>query len=333
MSEHTVEQGKEEEKEKHISIQRGSAPCFYHEEAGGTDVVMEDSAPAASMVTTGMVCDKQLSGSRSCWDFQPSDWQSSLMERNFLIWVLRARLPEERALPYSRAEEERHSLIRARDRNVTKEVCFWLPGQDNPAQITKKKTALRDQWMEFIVTEHQRSCASVFVCSLHFEDACFTNKAQFDAGFAHRLFLKDNAVPMKKGHDHVLEPQAIANSCLDVIVMVAKEKGTDVFAANSYVVVTWLPPLELDPFLSFPDNIGSKDYILLPAWMPGHWMLCVLKPKNKAMYFFDSTHPYGIGDVKYVTVFRLHYIHKYYVQSSQFKVCCSKFVVPKFALH
>lgn len=76
------------------------------------------------------------------------------------------------------------------------------------------------------------------------------------------------------------------------------------FAANSYVVVTWLPPLELDPFLSFPvspsscilsktgtvinavttnewilcspkDNIGSKDYILLPAWMPGHWMLCV----------------------------------------------------------
>jgi len=78
-----------------------------------------------------------------------------------------------------------------------------------------------------------------------------------------------------------------------------------VFAANSYVVVTWLPPLELDPVLSFPvsssscilsktgtvinavtkkmngsyvppkDNIGSKDYILLPAWMPGHWMLCV----------------------------------------------------------
>jgi len=32
----------------------------------------------------------------------------------------------------------------------------------------------------------------------------------------------------------------------------------------------------------------------------------VLKPKIKAMYFFDSTHPYGIGDVKYVTVFRLH---------------------------
>uniref|UniRef100_A0A9J7Y4U2 SAP domain-containing protein n=1 Tax=Cyprinus carpio carpio TaxID=630221 RepID=A0A9J7Y4U2_CYPCA len=58
-------------------------PCFYNEEAGGTDVVMEDSTPAASMVTTGgMVCDiKQLSASRSCWDFQPSDWQSSMLNQ------------------------------------------------------------------------------------------------------------------------------------------------------------------------------------------------------------------------------------------------------------
>ena len=93
--------------------------------------------------------------------------------------------------------------IRARaSRKVTKEVCFWLPGQDNPAQITKRETALRDQWMEVIFIEHQRSCESVFVCSLHFKDACFTNKAQFDDGFAYRLFLKDDAIPTKKGHDH-----------------------------------------------------------------------------------------------------------------------------------
>ena len=125
-----------------------------------------------------------------------------------------ALLPEERALPYSRAlRAQQTSLIRARaSRNVTKEVCFWLPGQDNPAQITKRETALRDQWMEFIFTEHQRSCASVFVCSLHFEDACFTNKAQFDDGFAYRLFLKDDAIPTKKGHDRVLEPQAVSKT-------------------------------------------------------------------------------------------------------------------------
>lgn len=236
MAEHTVEQGKEEEKEKHISIQRGSAlplliqcttccrnfhcpfcdasifkptrrnkltshmkihfkkavvhgagnPCFYHEEAGGTDVVMEDSTPAASMVTTGgMVCDiKQLSASRSCWDFQPSDWQSSMLNQ----------------------------ILSKNDRDET------------IAQVGSIKLQRKD-------------------------------------------FLT-------LGLNAALEA-TIANSCLDVIVMVAKEKGTDVFAANSYVVVTWLPPLELDPFLSFPDNIGSKDYILLPAWMPGHWMLCV----------------------------------------------------------
>lgn len=139
------------------------------------------------------------------------------MVRNFLIWVLRALLPEERAR--ARRPEQIHSLTRARERNVTKEVCFWLPGQDNPAQITKKKTTLRDQWMEFIFTEHQRSCASVFVCSLHFEDACFTNKSQFDAGFAKRLFLKDDAVPTKKGHDRVLEPQAVSKTASNISVL------------------------------------------------------------------------------------------------------------------
>ncbi|XP_052461453.1 uncharacterized protein LOC128019494 [Carassius gibelio] len=35
------------------------------------------------------------------------------------------------------------------------------------------------------------------------------HKAQFDAGFAYRLFLKDDAIPRKKGHDRVLEPQAM----------------------------------------------------------------------------------------------------------------------------
>lgn len=145
MAEHTVEQGKEEEKEKHISIQRGSAPCFYHEEAGGTDVVMEDSTPAASMVTTGagMVCDiKQLSASRSCWDFQPSDWQSSLLNQ----------------------------ILSKNDRDET------------IAQVGSIKLQRKD-------------------------------------------FLT-------LGLNAALEA-TIANSCLDVIVMVAKEKATDVFAANS----------------------------------------------------------------------------------------------------
>ncbi len=37
----------------------------------------------------------------------------------------------------------------------------------------------------------QWSFASLFVCSHHFGDKCCINKAQFGAGFAHRLILKD----------------------------------------------------------------------------------------------------------------------------------------------
>ncbi|XP_051980273.1 uncharacterized protein LOC127641352 isoform X2 [Xyrauchen texanus] len=53
------------------------------------------------------------------------------------------------------------------------------------------------------------------------------------------------------GLNELLEA-TIANSCLEVIALVAKERGMDVWTANAYVVVTWLPPNNLDPSLSFP---------------------------------------------------------------------------------
>ena len=99
-----------------------------------------------------------------------------------------------------------------------KKCVFGCQGKTTLHRLPKK-TTLRDQWMEFIFTEHQRSCASVFVCSLHFEDACFTNKSPFDAGFAKRLFLKDDAVPTKKGHDRVLEPQAVSKTASNICVV------------------------------------------------------------------------------------------------------------------
>ncbi|WP_432490635.1 hypothetical protein, partial [Flavonifractor plautii] len=36
---------------------------------------------------------------------------------------------------------------------------------------------------------------------------------------AHRLFLKDNAVPMEKGHDCVLEPQAVSKTASNISVL------------------------------------------------------------------------------------------------------------------
>ncbi|XP_065114749.1 uncharacterized protein [Paramisgurnus dabryanus] len=74
---------------------------------------------------------------------------------------------------------------------------------------------VRQRWMQFIFPGQKRKCEWIYVCSLHFEDNCFTNKAQFDAGFANRLQLIDEAVPTLKDSVQESEPQVIVdNSCL-----------------------------------------------------------------------------------------------------------------------
>ncbi|XP_051742028.1 gastrula zinc finger protein XlCGF57.1-like [Ctenopharyngodon idella] len=90
-----------------------------------------------------------------------------------------------------------------------------------------KNPALREQWMQFVFPGQQRSCGSVFVCSRHFGDECFTNKAQFDAGFADRLKLKDGAVPAIKDPGHGSEPQAMLTMEAQMDVICCKSVGTD----------------------------------------------------------------------------------------------------------
>ncbi len=63
--------------------------------------------------------------------------------------------------------------------------------------------------------------ASVFVCSRHFGDECFINKAQFDAGFVHRLILKDGAVPVIKDPGKDSEPQTASKTASNVCVLLA----------------------------------------------------------------------------------------------------------------
>ncbi len=50
----------------------------------------------------------------------------------------------------------------------------------------------------------------MFVCSRHFSDECFVNKAQFDAGFAGRLIMKDAAIPEIKDPGHESKPRAVS---------------------------------------------------------------------------------------------------------------------------
>ena len=49
-----------------------------------------------------------------------------------------------------------------------------------------------------------------------FVDERFINKAQFDAGFAHRLILKDGAVPAIKDPGHDSELQTVSETASNV---------------------------------------------------------------------------------------------------------------------
>ncbi len=54
-----------------------------------------------------------------------------------------------------------------------------------------------------------------------FVDERFINKAQFDAGFAHRLRLKDGAVPAIKDPGHDSELQMVSETASNVSVLLA----------------------------------------------------------------------------------------------------------------
>ncbi len=54
-----------------------------------------------------------------------------------------------------------------------------------------------------------------------FVDERFINKAQFDAGFAHRLILKDGAVPAIKDPGHDSELQMVSERASKVCVLLA----------------------------------------------------------------------------------------------------------------
>ncbi len=75
-----------------------------------------------------------------------------------------------------------------------------------------KKTALHEQWMQFVFPGQQWSFTSVFV------DERFINKARFHAGFAHRLILKDGVVPAIKDPGHDSELQTVSEMASNVCV-------------------------------------------------------------------------------------------------------------------
>ncbi len=76
-----------------------------------------------------------------------------------------------------------------------------------------KKPALCEPWMQFVFLGKQQSFSSVFV------DEHFINKAQFDAGFANCLILKDGAVPAIKDPGHDSELTMVSETASNVCVL------------------------------------------------------------------------------------------------------------------
>ncbi|XP_073698892.1 uncharacterized protein [Garra rufa] len=84
--------------------------------------------------------------------------------------------------------------------------------------------------------------------------------------------LPDKAVWGQQLPEHL--QKMILNCCLRIIEHIAFCRDISVYVANSYVVATWLPPLSCFPELSLPANVSQTDLVVLPAWVPGHWLLC-----------------------------------------------------------
>ncbi|KAE8277525.1 hypothetical protein D5F01_LYC24521 [Larimichthys crocea] len=61
----------------------------------------------------------------------------------------------------------------------------------------------------------------------------------------------------------------ILNCCLKVIA----KRVQHVFAGDSYVIATF-PSTSVNPMDHLPDNATSLQWILLPVFVPGHWILC-----------------------------------------------------------
>ncbi|XP_035855787.1 uncharacterized protein LOC118494780 [Sander lucioperca] len=99
----------------------------------------------------------------------------------------------------------------------------------------------------------------------------------------------------------------IANCCFQIITQIAQSQQNDVYAVDCYVVPTWLPPHCPDTS-SFPNDLANKDFVLIPIWKPGHYMLCVLKLRERHILFLDSLfhkHPeasVGFGDQRYIQI-------------------------------
>ncbi|KAJ8364846.1 hypothetical protein SKAU_G00136770 [Synaphobranchus kaupii] len=72
-------------------------------------------------------------------------------------------------------------------------------------------------------------------------------------------------------------------------------KGKDVFVVDLFVPPTWLPPTNCNPLIALPVDSNKKEAIVIPLWVPGHYLLCVMRPLQKEILFLDSEYKIRAG--------------------------------------
>ncbi len=120
----------------------------------------------------------------------------------------------ERERAHQRASIGRLAARDSLGKNVSKEVCFWLWGKDNLVQLPKRTHRYVNSGYSLFF-RGSNGVSQVFCWRT------FINKAQFDAGFAHRLILKDGAVPAIKDPGHDSELQMVSETASNVCVLLA----------------------------------------------------------------------------------------------------------------
>ncbi|KAJ8364844.1 hypothetical protein SKAU_G00136750 [Synaphobranchus kaupii] len=71
--------------------------------------------------------------------------------------------------------------------------------------------------------------------------------------------------------------------------------GKDVFVVDLFVPPTWLPPTNCNPLIALPVDSNKKEAIVIPLWVPGHYLLCVMRPLQKEILFLDSEYKIRAG--------------------------------------
>ncbi len=120
----------------------------------------------------------------------------------------------ERERTHQRASIGRLAARDSLGKNVSKKCVFGCEGKITLFSFPKEPTVT---WTVDIVC-FSGAAMEFLKC---FVDERFINKAQFDAGFAHRFILKDGAVPAIKDPGHDSELQMVSETASNVSVLLA----------------------------------------------------------------------------------------------------------------